>query len=66
MIEITSIAKTGGPLTKRISLAQDGSLKSDGSACVMTCGTAQRLPLDGRTKPSPSVRCGPICQVASR
>ena len=35
--------KFGGPLTKRISLAPDGSLKSDGSACVMAHGRAQRV-----------------------
>ena len=28
--EITVVAKAGGPLTKRISLDADGSLKSDG------------------------------------
>ena len=35
-IEITGFAKTGGPLTKRITVAADGSLHSDGSACVMS------------------------------
>ena len=41
-IEITHIAKAGGPLAKRIFLAADGSLKSDGSACVMGRGEARR------------------------
>jgi hypothetical protein len=35
-MQITLFAKGGGPLTKRIYLAPDGSLKSDGSACVMS------------------------------
>ena len=42
-VQITIIAKSGGPLTKRISLAADGSLISDGSACVMSRGTATRF-----------------------
>jgi hypothetical protein len=42
-LQLTIFAKTGGPLTKRISLAEDGSLKSDGSACVMSRGTARRF-----------------------
>jgi hypothetical protein len=41
--EFTVFAKSGGPLTKRISLAADGSLKSDGSACVMAQGAARRV-----------------------
>ena len=49
MIEITTLAKTGGPLTKRISLAPDGSLHSDGSACVMSAGQAQRAKFDNLT-----------------
>ena len=43
MIEITGIAKIGGPLTKRISLDEDGKLVSDGSACVMSSGRARRV-----------------------
>src|SRR5262249_60523566 len=39
----TVFAKSGGPLTKRISLAADGSLKSYGSACVMAHGAARRV-----------------------
>ena len=42
MIEITVFAKSSGPLTKRISLAPDGSVKSDGSACLMANGEARR------------------------
>ena len=42
-IEITLLAKSSGPLTKRISLAADGSLKSDGSACLMGRGDARRV-----------------------
>jgi hypothetical protein len=47
MNEITAFTKTGGPLTKRISLAADGSIISDGSACVMSRGTAQRIRIAG-------------------
>jgi hypothetical protein len=42
-IEITLLTKAGGPLTKRISLAADGSLKSDGSSCLMGRGSARRV-----------------------
>jgi hypothetical protein len=45
LIEITRFAKVGGPLTKRISLSPDGTLKSDGSACLMSRGSAQRVRL---------------------
>lgn len=41
-VEFTVFNKIGGPLTKRISIASDGSIHSDGSACVMSRGTAQR------------------------
>src|SRR4051794_28971941 len=41
----TLIEKTGGPLSKRIALNEDGTVKSDGSACVMTRGLASRLRL---------------------
>ena len=47
MIELVKFTKTGGPLTKRISLASDGTLVSDGSACVMTHGTAERVKITG-------------------
>ena len=42
LIEITRLAKEGGPLTKRITLTPAGSLCSDGSACVMSEGQARR------------------------
>jgi hypothetical protein len=35
-----------GPLTKRISLTADGMLRSDGSACTMSSGLAQRAAFD--------------------
>lgn len=41
--EITMFTKFGGPLTKRITLAEDGSITSDGSACVMARGAARRV-----------------------
>jgi hypothetical protein len=41
--EITVFTKADGPLTKRISLARDGSLLSDGSACKMVRGKAERV-----------------------
>ena len=47
MIEIITLAKEGGPLTKRISLAADGSLHSDGSGCVMARGSGRRVRLEG-------------------
>ena len=43
--EITIFRKANGPLTKRIALEADGSVKSDGSACVMAHGAAQRRPI---------------------
>jgi hypothetical protein len=46
LFEIVSFTKSGGPLTKRISLADDGSLCSDGSACVMSVGSARRARFD--------------------
>jgi len=45
MFEITRLASSSGVLTKRISLNGDGSLKSDGSACLMAIGAAERLRL---------------------
>ena len=41
-IEITRHAKIGGQLTKSISLTSDGSILSDGSACLMSKGDAFR------------------------
>ena len=43
IFEIVKLTKRGGPLSKRISLAADGSLISDGSACVMSRGEAIRV-----------------------
>jgi hypothetical protein len=43
--EITAFTKSGGPLTKRIRLAADGSITSDGSECVMARGVARRVPI---------------------
>jgi hypothetical protein len=45
-MEITRFTKAGGPLTKRISLTDDGLLKSDGSACVMSRGVAERVEIN--------------------
>jgi hypothetical protein len=45
MIEITLFTSTGGPLTKRIALAPDGTVNSDGSVCLMASGTAERTRL---------------------
>ena len=46
-IEITILAKSGGPLTKRIFLDASGKLVSDGSACIMSNGTAHRVRFNG-------------------
>jgi hypothetical protein len=48
-VELTLFTKQGGPLTKVISLAPDGTLNKDGSAgtAEMLCG-AWRIGLDGR------------------
>jgi hypothetical protein len=46
-IEITIFRKKNGVLSKRISLGKDGKVKSDGSECRMSAGTAQRFKLDG-------------------
>jgi hypothetical protein len=45
VIQLVRFEKTGGPLTKRISLGAAGKIISDGSACVMSQGTAHRLPI---------------------
>jgi hypothetical protein len=47
--EIVRLTKDGGPLTKQISLNNDGSTTSDGSACTMPRGTAERVLLAGVT-----------------
>ncbi|HME90604.1 MAG TPA: hypothetical protein VKE49_04220, partial [Myxococcaceae bacterium] len=46
-IELTKLTKSSGPLTKRLSLTSDGALVKDGSACVMTCGAAERVQVIG-------------------
>jgi hypothetical protein len=43
--EITLLTKDRGPLTKRISLREDGTLNADGAACVMASGRARRVPV---------------------
>jgi hypothetical protein len=66
-VEITVFTKSGGPLTKRINLNRDGTVKSDGSACVMTRGRARRAQLAGvhdladligRLKPNEAIALG--------
>jgi hypothetical protein len=47
VFEIVRLTKDGGPLTKEISLNDDGSTRSDGSACIMPRGIAERIPLAG-------------------
>jgi hypothetical protein len=46
-IVLTRLTKAGGPLTKQISLAADGTLIQDKSACVMVRGTAERVTVAG-------------------
>ena len=45
-IEITVFRKSGGILSKRISLLKSGKIKADGSECRMSEGTARRILLD--------------------
>ena len=46
-LEVAVLRKAGGlPLTKRITIRSDGSLISDGSACLMSHGTAYRFAFD--------------------
>lgn len=47
MLEITQLAKSSGPLTKSIRLSETGQMVTNGSACLMTVGTAQRMRLGG-------------------
>jgi hypothetical protein len=42
-VEITLFLKSGGPLTKCIALAADGSVTSDSSECRMSRGSARRV-----------------------
>ena len=46
-IELAVFSKTGGPLTKRITLTADGKIASDGSACTMARGRAKRKRIGG-------------------
>jgi hypothetical protein len=43
--ELVRLTKTGGPLTKQIRLDEFGKLRSDGSACLMSHGIADRVPV---------------------
>ena len=54
-LEITVFAKQDGPLTKRISLTENGKVKSDGSACVMTRGLARRFKFDSIHQLGPQI-----------
>lgn len=53
--ELTIFTKTDGPLTKRISILADGSINSDGSACVMSRGIAQRAKIFDVTQLAKSI-----------
>jgi hypothetical protein len=44
--EIILFTKMDGPLTKRISLTDDGSIHSDATACTMSRGTARRVQIN--------------------
>ena len=46
-IELTLFTKLEGILSKRIKLAADGAVLSDGSECRMSSGRAQRVTVDG-------------------
>ena len=46
-IELTVFSKTGGPLTKRISLDPNDKIVSDGNACYMARGRAKRVRIGG-------------------
>ncbi len=69
MPEITLFSKAGGPLTKVISLGPKGVLVSDGSACVMVKGKAERVlvadvhelaALIGKLKPYQAIALGAL------
>ena len=49
-IELVVFSKTGGPLTKRITLTADGKIASDGSACTMARGRAKRMRIGWRRR----------------
>jgi hypothetical protein len=42
---VTLVRKAGGPCTKTIALGPDGQPVSDGSACAMARGEAERVHL---------------------
>jgi hypothetical protein len=44
-VELTLFTKSGGPLTKHIYLGPDAKPVSDGAACVMAAGEAERVKL---------------------
>src|SRR6516162_5297692 len=46
-IELTVFTKHDGPLTKKISLAPNGTLVKDDSTCKMARGTAERVSVPG-------------------
>jgi hypothetical protein len=46
-VEITRLAKSDGPLTKRIYLDAVGKIISDASACTMAAGAANRVRIAG-------------------
>ena len=50
--QITVFAKSGGHLSKELSLADTGALVKDGSQCRMTMGTAHRCDLDAADDPA--------------
>jgi hypothetical protein len=45
--EIVVFTKSDGPLTKKISIKEDGTIQSDGSACQMARGVARRALING-------------------
>lgn len=46
-ITLTRLTKKGGPFTKKIALAANGSLVNDHSACSLSVGTAERIKVVG-------------------
>jgi hypothetical protein len=47
MTELTELRKSGGILSKKIMLGEDGRPKSDGSDCRLTVGKARRHRMNG-------------------
>jgi hypothetical protein len=69
VIEFTAFTKADCPLTKRIGLGPDGKPVSDGSACLMARGQAQRMRCAGlgafaahieRLKPNQAIGLGAL------